>query len=206
METSKVQLAADLRTETGTNEAGRIRAKGKIPAVLYGGEKTVNICIDAVEFIRNFKTVSENTIIDLSIGKESPKEVLIKGYQVDKVKGHLIHLDFYEILRGKKLHTRIPLVIEGTPEGVRNSGGLLEQSLHELQIECFPKDIPSEIIVDVSHLEINQALHVSDITMPSGVESLETPETVVALVTGKPMEVEVAEEDEAVVVTEEVEE
>ena len=196
MKMSKVQLAAELRTGTGSNDSGRLRAVGKIPAVLYGGENIMHITIDAVEFIRNFKTVSENTIIDLAIGKDVSKEVLVKGYQVDKVKGQLIHLDFYEILRGKKLHTRIPLTLTGTPVGVKNSGGLLEHNLHEFQIECLPKDIPAYIEVDVSGLEINQAIHASDVVMPEGVDSLEAEDTVIALVTGKPLDVDLEVSDE----------
>jgi large subunit ribosomal protein L25 len=174
-------LNAQLRTETGKGVAGRLRRAGRIPAVVYGHEDPQALSLEAREFNREFHTVSESTLIALSIGK-TKKDVLIKDYVEDIRTGDILHIDFYEIERGKKLHTRIAIELVGSPKGVRE-GGVLEHSLHEVEIECLPKDLPEHLTADVSDLEQGQSLHVSDIALPDGVRILNSPEQTIAAVT-----------------------
>jgi large subunit ribosomal protein L25 len=175
-------MTAVLRTDTGKNNCRRLRAGGSIPAVLYGGKEPLAIAVDKMEFQKNFRHISENVLIDLDIKGGEAKEVLIKDYQVDPVTNRLTHLDFFEIVRGKKIHTRIPVSLTGTPIGVRLNGGMLDQLAHEVQVECLPKDIPEVITIDITGLDVNQALHISNINLPEGVVSLDSPETVIAVV------------------------
>lgn len=178
----KVAMSAVLRSETGKNSCRRLRAAGSIPAVLYGGKEPVTIAVDKTEFQKNFRHISENVLIDLDIKGGEAKEVLIKDYQIDPLSNRLTHLDFFEIVRGKKIHTRIPVSLTGTPIGVRLNGGMLDQLAHEIHVECLPKDIPEVIAIDIANLDVNQALHVSNINLPEGVVSLDSPETVIAVV------------------------
>jgi len=178
----KIALAGKIRNESGKNSSRRLRAAGGIPAVVYGGPKHLCLSIDRHAFESKFKHISVNTLIDLAIEGEGTHEVLIREYQRDKVRGALIHLDFYEVLKGHKLRTRVPLHFEGTPVGVRVDKGLLETHLYAIEIECEPKDIPANIVVDISEIALNQALHVRDLHLPEGVVSLESGDAVVALV------------------------
>jgi large subunit ribosomal protein L25 len=178
----KIALAGIVRNESGKNSSRRLRAAGRIPAVVYGGQKHLVLSIDRRAFESSFKRISVNTLIDLSIEGEGTHEVLIREYQRDKVRGSLIHLDFYEVMKGHKLRTRVPLHPEGTPIGVRVDKGLLETHLYAIEIECEPKDIPAHIVVDISEIALNQALHVRDLHLPEGVVSLESGDAVVALV------------------------
>ncbi|MDR2733092.1 MAG: 50S ribosomal protein L25 [Spirochaetota bacterium] len=178
----KIALAGKRRNESGKNSSRRLRAAGRIPAVVYGGATHLSLSVDRHAFESSFKQVSVNTLIDLTIEGEGTREVLIREYQRDKVRGMLIHLDFYEVMKGHKLRTRVPLHFEGTPVGVRVDKGLLETHLYAIEIECEPKDIPANIVVDISEIALNQALHVRDLHLPEGVVSLESGDAVVALV------------------------
>ncbi|MBN2508729.1 MAG: 50S ribosomal protein L25 [Spirochaetales bacterium] len=163
------------RTDFGKGGAKRVRKEGKIPAVIYGHNEPVSISIDAREFSKKFHTVSENTIITLK-DKDKSYDVLVKEYQDDILTEKILHIDFFEIERGKVLKTHVPVHTTGNAIGVK-LGGVLEVSLHELEIECLPKDLPQEIVVDITPLELNASVHVSDITPPAGVKILTAPET-----------------------------
>ena len=178
----KVALAGKKRDELGKNANRRLRAAGRIPAVVYGGKKLWNLSVDYHEFASRFKRISSNILIDLAIEGEGACEVLIRDYQRDKVRGDLIHLDFYEVMKGHKLRTRVPLRFEGTPVGVRVDKGLLETQLYEIEIECEPKDIPASIEVNISEVALNQAFFVRDIKLPGGVVSIGSGDAVVVIV------------------------
>lgn len=178
----KLALNAESRQETGKIFNRRLRRSGRIPAVVYGGDNQQKLSVDTLEFSNLFKNISENFLIQLKVDGKETKEVLVKDYQSDYVKGEITHIDFFEVSRGQTLHTQVPVHVEGSAIGVRD-GGVLEQLLHTLQVECLPKDIPEEIVVDVSKLGGNEALHVSDLQLPAGVASLDSLETVIATVT-----------------------
>jgi len=178
----KIALAVEKRDQGGKCPNRRLRATGKIPAIMYGGKEQLMLAVDRQEFERKFKRISENVLIDLAIKGGDSREVLIKDYQKDKVRGTLIHLDFYEVLKGHKLRAKVPLKLEGTPVGVRIDKGLLETHLYQMEIECEPKDLPEHIVVDITGIAVNHSLHVRDLQLPAGVVSHESPDTVVALV------------------------
>ena len=186
-------LTAQLRPETKTGAARRLRTQGQIPAVVYGHDAPVAVSIEAREFHREFHAVSESTIIDLKLDKKV-KQVLIKDYQEDITRGDILHIDFLEIEKGKAIHTHVPVHLTGSARGARE-GGILEHHLHELEIECLPKDLPEVINIDVTDLELGDSIHVHEMALPSGVKSLSAPEQVIAVVVGqKPEE---TEEEEA---------
>jgi large subunit ribosomal protein L25 len=173
-------LNAEPRTETGKGIARRLRREGRIPAVVYGHEEPHALSVEAREFHREFHTVSESTLIKLKF-PDGDREVLIKDYVEDIRTGAITHIDFYEVEKGRKVHTRIALELVGSPVGVRE-GGVLEHSLYEVEIECLPKDLPEHMTIDVSGLENGTSLHVSDIVAPEGVVILNDPDQTVAAV------------------------
>ncbi|TVR88489.1 MAG: 50S ribosomal protein L25 [Spirochaetaceae bacterium] len=187
-------LTATARTERKKGAAGRLRRSGKIPCVVYGREEPVSITIDAHEFGRTFKTISESQIVNVNIDGNG-RECLIKDYDQDILTGSVKHVDFYEIERGKLLRTNVHVETEGSPRGVRE-GGVLETPTRELEIECMPADIPDHITIDISLLEIGDAIHAGDITPPEGVQIISNLEQVLAMVTQQRVEEEVSEEGE----------
>lgn len=194
----KIALAVEKRDQVGKCPNRRLRATGKIPAIMYGGKNQLMLSVDRQEFERKFKRISESVIIDLAIKGGDSHEVLIRDFQRDKVRGTLIHLDFYEVLKGHKLRTKVPIVLEGVPVGVRVDKGLLETQLYQMEVECQPKDLPANILVDITGLALNHTLYVRDVSLPAGVVSLESPETVIALVLSTNRGDDVSEEAEAV--------
>ncbi|UTC67793.1 MULTISPECIES: 50S ribosomal protein L25 [unclassified Treponema] len=174
-------LNANERSTYGKSAAVKMRKSGRIPAVMYDRHgKSVSLDVDEREFMKLFKVVTESTIVTLSAsGKDY--EVFIKDFQHDIVNDRIMHVDFYEVERGKALRTKVKIRLEGSPEGVRH-GGILETGITELELECLPKDLPPRIIVDVSALDVNQSLHVRDIKLPEAVTVLTSDDITVAAV------------------------
>ncbi len=187
-------LTVKRRVAGGKGPARRLRQAGNIPAVIYGHRDPVVISIDEREFHREFKTVSESTIITIHVDGDD-YDVLIKDYTENLVTGKITHIDFYEIERGKILRTHVGVHITGVSPGVR-TGGILEQPLHEIEVECLPKDIPQGIDVDISTLDIGDSIHVGDLEVPPDVKYLTNPDQVVVLVAHQRAEVEEVEEGE----------
>ena len=187
-------LGAEERTAFKKGASRRLRREGKIPAIIYGRSANAPIFVDAHEFRTKFKTVSENTIINLSVGDKA-YDVLVKDFQEDILTDTIVHIDFYEIEAGKVLRTNIPVRLEGTPAGVRE-GGILEHLLYNIEVECLPKDIPEKIEIDVSELGIGDSIHIEALTVPDGVRVLTASDQVVVAVTAlKIVEEEVEEEE-----------
>jgi len=188
-------LSVELRKEIGKGPSRRFRSAGKIPAVIYGVKDNKSITVDAREFGKKFKTISENTIITLDFGKDQC-DVLIKDYQDNIINSTIEHVDFMEIEKGKLLKTHVPIVLKGNSPGVKE-GGILVQKINDVEVECLPKDIPSDIVIDVDALEIGNSIHVSDIAEMEGVTLLVNPEmTIVVVNHPKAVVVETEEEEE----------
>jgi large subunit ribosomal protein L25 len=183
-------LNVEMRQGGGKSAAGRLRTTGKIPAVIYGHTTPTSITVDAKEFRTAFKRITQNTIVALHL-PGGVHEVLVKDYQKDNLTGQILHVDFYEFEKGKALRTRVPVRLEGNPIGVKE-GGILESLMHALEVECLPKDLPEEIILDISELGLDRALHVRDLTLPEGVKAVPAPDQVVCLVAHRKAEEEVA--------------
>ncbi len=171
-------LAVKSRKELKKTVTRRLRNEGQIPAVVYGHNEPISISVSEREFEKKFHSISENTIITLIEDGKEIADVLVKDYQEDITREKITHLDFFEVERGKKLKTKIPVVIEGSCVGVK-VGGLLEQLTHELEVECLPKDIPHSIVVDVTSLNLGETIHLRDIVPAEGVKFLAADDQVI---------------------------
>lgn len=178
---NQVVFAARKRVDTGSAVSGRLRRSGRIPAVMYGRSgKAFAIDLDALEFTNGVKSISESTIVKLEIDG-SAHEAFVKDTQRNILNGKILHIDFYEVESGKILRAKVPLHVVGTAAGTRE-GGILEVPLHEIEVECLPKDLPEGIDVDVSALKANQSIHVRDLKLAAGIRVLSSGDQVVALV------------------------
>jgi large subunit ribosomal protein L25 len=152
--------------EAGTkNDARRVRREGKIPAVVYGaGKDAAPISVDPRHVLRILRSdTGHNTIFDLAMNGGEKTKVMIVDWQYEPIKGHLLHIDLKRIAMDKALRVSIPIVLQGVPAGVKTEGGILEQLLREVEIECLPGDIPGHIDVDVSDLTFGKVLRVVDL-------------------------------------------
>ncbi|OQY34636.1 MAG: 50S ribosomal protein L25/general stress protein Ctc [Spirochaetaceae bacterium 4572_59] len=184
------------RKEFKKGPAKQLRKEGKIPAVVYGHTEPLHISVDAREFSKKFKVVTENTIIVLEMdGKKI--EVLVKALQEDIVKESVEHIDFYEIEKGKLLKTHVPVHTVGNPIGVKE-GGMLEQIMNRFEVECLPVNLPEEISINIEKMDMGSSIHVRDIALPEGVRVLDAEDaTVVVVSIPKAEVVESDEEDES---------
>ncbi len=158
-------LEAQPRTPGNKNDARRVRAAGKVPAVLYGaGKEAASLALDPrqVSRILNSKT-GYNTIFDLTLDGGERTKAMIVDWQYEPIKGSLLHIDLKRIAMDQRLKVEVPIVLKGEATGVKQEGGILEQLLRELEIECLPGDIPDGIEVDISHLTFGKVLRVSDL-------------------------------------------
>ena len=160
-------LQAEKREGIGKNEARRLRAKGRVPAVLYGAEKdkAVKIAVDPKSLLRILHSESGvNTLIGLrGIEGAADTRVMVKEYQVDPIGHQLLHVDFYQIAMDKALTVTVPIVLKGEAKGVKQQGGIVDFVNREIEIECLPGDIPESISVDVSELMLNQGIRVREL-------------------------------------------
>jgi large subunit ribosomal protein L25 len=199
---NQVKLSARPRNEAGRNAVSRVRARGAIPAVIYGGKDvTTNLEVDKRD-IENIlaRAVGENILVQLEINdgqKTTSRLSLIQEVQHHPVRGEIIHVDFHAVSMNEEIDAEVVLEPEGEPVGVKTFGGLLQQSMRLLPIRCLPQNLPEIIVVDVSGLNIGDTLHVRDIKLPPGVTAVPDEELTVFLVS----EPTVAEEP--VVATEE---
>jgi large subunit ribosomal protein L25 len=177
------QLSASTRDTVGKGAARSLRSAGKIPAVIYGhAREPQSLAVPTREFEKLLERVSaESTVIELDLGGTVAR-TLIREIQRHPFKKQILHIDFQELVAGEKVTVNVPIVLMGTPEGVRLSGGILSQVLSELSILVDPVNIPRRIEADVTNLTIGHSLHVSDLTAPEGVEILDEPESTVAVV------------------------
>jgi large subunit ribosomal protein L25 len=176
-----VIFQAKIRTETGKGVAGRLRKSGRLPAVIYGRNVAATaIDLNMQEFITGVKGISGSTIVQVEIdGKRH--DAFVKAAQRTIQDGKFLHVDFYEIERGKLLRAKVRVHVNGNPQGVRE-GGVLEIPIHDIEVECMPKDLPRRIEVDISGLGVNQSIHVRDLALAEGVKLISAGDQVVALV------------------------
>ena len=170
----QARLTARIREERGKGAARQLRAAGRVPAVLYGhGEETRALSLDAHELSRLFSKISiENTLLTLTLEGDGAStgelKALVREVQVSPSRGDVLHVDFYQVHAGERVHVEVPIRLVGTPEGVK-TGGILQQPLTDLAIRCLADQIPDFVELDVSALDIGDARHVSDLQLPAGV-------------------------------------
>jgi large subunit ribosomal protein L25 len=157
-------LEAQPRESGNKNEARRVRQGGKIPGVVYGaGKNSMPVSVDPRQVLRILHSdTGHNTIFDLALDGERTKAMIV-DWQFEPIKGSLLHIDVKRIAMDQALRVSVPIELVGVPEGVKTQGGILEQMLREVEIECLPGDIPSYIEVDVSHLVFGKVLRVTDL-------------------------------------------
>jgi large subunit ribosomal protein L25 len=178
---SQVVLKAKSRQSKGSIEARKTRRAGRIPGVLYGRSgKAISIDLDALEFTTGVKKISESTIVKVEVDGKS-YEAFVKDTQRNILDGKILHVDFYEVESGVLVRARVTIQLKGNPAGVRE-GGVLEFPLHDIEVECLPKDLPERIELDVSNLGTNQSIHVRDIALSEAVRVITAQDQVVALV------------------------
>jgi large subunit ribosomal protein L25 len=157
-------LEAQPRTAGNKNDARRVRRDGKIPAVVYGaGKDSLPVAVDPrqVSRILNSET-GHNTIFDLALDGAKSKAMIV-DWQYEPIKGKLLHIDVKRIAMDRKLAVMVPILLKGEATGVKQQGGILEQMLREVEVECLPGDIPSHIDADVSELVFGKVLRVADL-------------------------------------------
>src|SRR6516225_10668321 len=183
-------LEAQSRTPGNKNVARRVRRDGKIPAVLYGaGKDSLSVTVDPRQVLRILNSeTGHNTIFDLALEKDKTKAMIV-DWQYEPIKGKLLHIDVKRIAMDKKLAVLVPIMLKGEAAGVKQQGGILEQMLREVEVECLPTDIPSHIDADVSELVFGKVLRVADLPHSDKVKFLTDPNQPVAHVTSVKEEV-----------------
>ena len=192
----KLVLSADVREKTGKEIAKKLRTEGKIPAIFYGPRsETLSLMVDPKELSKTLQTeAGENVIIDLNIrkGEESfQKVVMLKEIQVHPLERALLHADFFEVSMDEMISVEVPVRLVGKAEGVK-MGGILDQVLRTIQVQCLPGDIPRSIDVDVSALMIGDSIHVKELQFEKG-KILSDPNFTVASVVPPAAEAKPAE-------------
>ena len=184
-------LTATPRTDTGKGAARSLRRDGQIPGVIYGhAREPQSLAIPTREFEKLRERVSaESTVIELDVGGTVAR-TLIRDIQRHPFKKQILHIDFQELVAGERVSVNVPIVLTGTPDGVRLNGGILSQVMSELTIRVDPVNIPRRIEADVTHIAIGHSLHVSDLKVPDNVEVLDEPDTTIAIVSAPKVEAE----------------
>ncbi|HET9722677.1 MAG TPA: 50S ribosomal protein L25 [Actinomycetota bacterium] len=193
----ELKLIAERREGTGKGVARKLRAGGRVPAVVYGqGLESTAVSVDAKELFHVMHAGGANVLLDVVLDGK-PQLALARDVQRDHIHGRFIHVDFLAVSRTEKITIAIPVRVIGESVGVK-AGGVLEHHLWEIQAECLPGDVPDAIDADVTALEVGDSIKIADLVAPSGVTILSgEDETVLAVVPPQAREVEeVAEEVE----------
>jgi large subunit ribosomal protein L25 len=171
-----VPLKAYPRTQSRRGGVKRLRATGRVPAIIYGRQaKPQNLEISSKEITDLIHhSASENLLVDLSVESDARAKrlALVQEIQHHPLDGNVLHVDFHEVTENEKVVVMVPLETAGEAAGVKNSGGVLEHIVFKLKVRALPKDLPEQIVVDVSHLELGKAIHLGEIKTPAGVEIL----------------------------------
>src|SRR5688572_25459897 len=168
------RLGASAREQAGKGAARALRREGRVPAVIYGhGREPQALSVPTRDLERLLERhAAASTVFELDLDGRTSR-TLIREIQRHPFKRTILHVDFQELVAGERVSVKVPLVYTGTPAGVRAGGGMLDQVLHEINVEADPASIPGSIEVDVTEMQIAQALHVGDIVLPEGVTALD---------------------------------
>ncbi|HEX7248302.1 MAG TPA: 50S ribosomal protein L25 [Actinomycetota bacterium] len=187
----ETKLTAERRSDAGKGVARKLRAAGKVPAVLYGqGLETTPLTVDARDLGHLLHgSAGSNVLVDLVVDGEAhlaiPREI-----QRDRIHAKFVHVDFLAVSRTETITVNVPVHETGEAAGVKE-GGVVEHHLREVQIECLPQNVPDEIVIDITHVELGDMIHVSDLAAPTGVTILSNPEdAVLSVVTPAALRVE----------------
>src|SRR3954464_9805441 len=177
-----VSFNATSREGSGKGAARSLRRQGQVPAVIYGhGREPLSLSLNARDLDKMLGNIqAESTVIEVTVDGQTAK-TLIREIQRHPIKRQILHVDFQALVAGEKVTVSIPIVLNGVAEGVRLEGGVLDQTLRELEIEVDPSNIPDHAELDVTNMMIGDSVHISDLKVPEGVEIQDDPETSVAV-------------------------
>ena len=187
-----LDLSAEPRKRTGTGAMGRLRKEGSIPAILYGRtHASTTLKVDGKTFTKIVEhSASDNILVTLKIsGEDKDQLALVQEVQHDHLRGGILHIDFHAIAADEEIHADVPVDLVGIPVGIKQ-GGVLEYIHHTLEVRCLPKNLPDKLPVDVTHLSLNDSIHVRDIPLPEGVRTLMAGDVVIAMVAEPKVEAE----------------
>ncbi len=184
-----VALAAQPRNENGSQAARKLRRKGLVPAVLYGHkEATLHLSLNLDEVVKALRHGAR--VVDLKTEGGKEEKAFIRDLQWDHLGKSLLHVDFTRVSLDERIHVTVRLELRGVAPGV-NAGGVLDQPLHELEIECLAISIPESIRVNIAELQMGGVIHVKDLTLPEGITTKADPDAIVVHVTMPAAEPEV---------------
>lgn len=179
-------LKANMREESGSTVAKRLRRQGIVPGVIYGSQqRTYGVQVDARQFADLLrKQSSDNFLINLEIegAQEKTKLVMVQDIQHNALNGAVTHVDFHAVREDETIHANIPIELQGTAIGIKE-GGVVEHLIHNIEIFCRPADLPERIGLDISELALGQSFHVRDLPLPKGVETHVDGDVLVVIVT-----------------------
>jgi large subunit ribosomal protein L25 len=180
----KFTVKAEKREGRGKNDSRRMRREGRVPVVIYGGgTESVALTAQLKDLAAILRTDSGvNTVFSLDVANEGLVDVIFQDRQIDSIHGRLVHADLRRFAKGEKIEMTVPIHLLGEAAGLTEEGAVLSQSLREIKVLCEPAKTPDSIDVDVSGLNVGEAIHVSDLKVGEGIEIHEDPETVVATI------------------------
>ena len=179
----RLSINAEKREGHGKGTARSLRREGMVPAVLYREGKAQSIKFSRKDLSKLINTISgEQVIVDLHFADGEKKLALLKDYQLDPIKGELLHTDFFEVSLTETVRVTVHVITVGEPIGVKRDAGLLQHALREVEIECLPDKIPGKVEIDIAKLELGQSLHVSDLKFEEGIKVLTDPGDVIVTV------------------------
>lgn len=178
-----IVVKSEKRQDRGSNAAGRLRARGFVPAVLYGESMdTLALVLNKKDIVQILRLeTGENTIFKVAV-ESGDYDAMIKELQVDPATDELLHVDLIRISMDKPIRVTVPVVHRGDPIGVKTEGGFVDFVTREVEVECLPRDIPESLGIDISELHINQSFKANAMAVPAGVKLLTDPNTVLVLI------------------------
>lgn len=192
-----ILLNVKSRVPGGRGGLNRLRRDGFIPGVVYGREAAEPLALSSREFAKVWKTAGRSSIVTMVAEDESKTAVLIQDVQRDAVTDQFLHVDFHRVASDEKMTAHIPVHVKGEAVGVKTEGGVLDIPSHEVEVRCFPRDLPHQIDIDVSEMRAGEILHVRDLPVLPGVEYINDPEQpVVSVVAARGAKDEKEEEAE----------
>ena len=201
--TTQPHLMLKRRTSAGTRPVKRLRREGLVPGVIYGRNmEPLAVAVSQRELMKLLHAkVGEHALVTLRLsdGKAWEKPALVQAVQHDPVDGHVVHVDFHAIVLTERLKVKVPVILKGEPVGVKQDGGILEQFLREVEVECLPADIPASVEHDVSAMQVGDTIHIRDLTPSKDAQITSDPEGAIASVQTPRVEAAV---EEAAAVTE----
>jgi large subunit ribosomal protein L25 len=178
-----LQLNVKGRENLGKCSAKKLRRGGFVPAILYGGKDNLPLTINTKELLKALETAAgRNAILNLKIENKGEHTAIIKDLQRHPLRREIVHADLMEVSMDKEISVKIKVRLMGEPVGVKEKGGILSHQMREIKVVCLPANIPNEITVDVSNLDLGHAMHIKDILAGEGVKILEAPDATVASV------------------------